>query len=197
MTFTMSAEQLTFWLAKTVLNNEWNVGVRSGGGHSGNKITVNCNMAIPQNVEHNEAKQEEPTKDTTEEEDNCPVKVLILDIVLPLVDLCLDVTKAMLLIFDESFVSLSNFASHFNSQGEYGLISLSIKWTPSIVTILHFQDVNRFFSSFELSTIKHFIGRKRHKIYPSNNNVENDKTQISPSLPWYFLKVLRFSFCTA
>ena len=141
---------MTFWLAKTVLNNEWNVGVTQvRWGHSGNKITVNCNMAIPQNVEQNEAKHEEPAKDTTEEEDNCPVKVLILDIVLPLVDLCLDVTKAMLLIFDESFVSFSNFASHFNSKGVYGLISLSIKWTPSIVTILHFQDVNRFFCSFE------------------------------------------------
>ena len=113
----------------------------------GPEITVNCNMAIPQNVEQND-KDAESKKEWEVETDRCPVKVLILDIVLPIVDLCIDFTKAILLLFDESFISFDSFAAHFNSKGVYGVISLMIKWTPAIVTLLHYQDINR---SFEIS----------------------------------------------
>ena len=110
----------------------------------GPEITVNCNMAIPQNVEQND-KDAESKKEWEVETDRCPVKVLILDIVLPIVDLCIDFTKAILLLFDESFISFDSFAAQFNSKGVYGVISLMIKWTPAIVTLLHYQDVNRSF----------------------------------------------------
>ena len=131
---------MTFRLAKTVFNNEWNA--RSGWVRT--QITVNCKMAIPQNVEQND-EDVESKKELKMETEGCHAKVLILDIVLPLVDLSIDLTKAMLLLFDYSFISFSSFATHFNSKGVYGLISLMLKWTPAIVTILHFQDVNRCF----------------------------------------------------
>ena len=72
------------------------------------------------------------------------VKVIIFDILLPFIDLLVDITKSVMLIFDkQEFKSFSSFANHFHGNGIYGIISLLLKWAPVIVTMLHFQDISR------------------------------------------------------
>ena len=72
------------------------------------------------------------------------VKIIVLDILLPLCDIGVDLTKAMMLVFDyQELKSLSGFANHFHTNGVYGIVSLLLKWAPAVVSILHFQDLNR------------------------------------------------------
>ena len=72
------------------------------------------------------------------------VKIIVFDIVLPLFDIGVDLTKALMLVFDyQELKSLTNFANHFHTNGVYGIISLLLKWAPAVVSILHFQDLNR------------------------------------------------------
>ena len=72
------------------------------------------------------------------------VKVIIFNILLPFIDLLVDITKSVMLIFDnQEFKSFSSFANHFHGNGIYGIISLLLKWAPVIVTMLHFQDISR------------------------------------------------------
>ena len=109
-------------------------------------------------------KQNDKFVEMEEEEENAPeddrdefkvntVKIVIFNILLPFCDLCIDVTKAVMLVFDYqnptgegwswAWLSLSGFASHFHANGVYGVISLLLKWAPALVTLLHFQDLNR------------------------------------------------------
>ena len=99
--------------------------------------------------------EEEATEEDRDELKVKTVKIVIFNIVLPLCDLCIDVTKAMMLVFDYqnptdesegwswAWFSLTSFASHFHANGVYGVISLLLKWAPALVTLLHFQDLNR------------------------------------------------------
>ena len=99
--------------------------------------------------------EEEATEEDRDELKVNTVKIVIFNIVLPLCDLCIDVTKAMMLVFDYqnptdesegwswAWFSLASFASHFHANGVYGVISLLLKWAPALVTLLHFQDLNR------------------------------------------------------
>ena len=88
-------------------------------------------------INHEKEKEEEVKKVNQ-------IKIILFDILLPLCDLCVDVTKSLMLLFDwQEFQSLDSFANHFHTNGVYGVISLLLKWVPAIVTILHFQDINR------------------------------------------------------
>ena len=99
--------------------------------------------------------EEEATEEDRDELKVNTVKIVILNILLPFCDLCIDVTKAMMLVFDYqnptgesegwswAWFSLASFASHFHANGVYGVISLLLKWAPALVTLLHFQDLNR------------------------------------------------------
>ena len=72
------------------------------------------------------------------------IKIIVFDIVLPLFDIGVDLTKALMLVFDyQELKSLASFANHFHTNGVYGIISLLLKWAPAVVSILHFQDLNR------------------------------------------------------
>ena len=71
-------------------------------------------------------------------------KVLFFDIFLPLFDVIVDIFKGLLLIFQyDSLSSFYRFEAHFNKDGIYGLVAISLKWAPAIVAALHFQDMNR------------------------------------------------------
>lgn len=104
-------------------------------------------------VEMEEEEEENATEDDREELKVNTVKIVIFNILLPLCDLCIDVTKAVMLVFDYqnptgegwtwAWLNLSGFASHFHANGVYGVISLLLKWAPALVTLLHFQDLNR------------------------------------------------------
>ena len=99
--------------------------------------------------EHNNNNDDGEQNETRKEQNVNPVRILIFDILFPVLDICIDVTKAMMMLFDydddnsSTFSSLGSFANHFNRNGVYGVISLLIKWSPAIVTILHFQDLHR------------------------------------------------------
>ena len=68
------------------------------------------------------------------------VKVLILDVMLPLIDILVDIAKALSLVFEDQHVKSYE---RFLQTGVYGVIAILIKWSPSLVAGLHFQDMHR------------------------------------------------------
>ena len=72
------------------------------------------------------------------------LKVLIFDVILPLIDILVDIAKALSLVFEDQHIeSYERFSEHFLQTGVYGVISLLIKWSPALVAGLHFQDMQR------------------------------------------------------
>lgn len=72
------------------------------------------------------------------------LKVLLLDVILPLVDILVDIAKCLVLVFeDQHMTSYESFSEHFLEAGLYGLVSIIFKWSPALVAGLHFQDMNR------------------------------------------------------
>ena len=108
------------------------------------KNTFYCCTAMVENREIQENEINHSREDREEVTKVNQVKIIVLDILLPLCDLGVDLTKAMMLVFDyQELKSLSSFANHFHTNGVYGIVSLLLKWAPSVVSILHFQDLNR------------------------------------------------------
>jgi hypothetical protein len=64
-------------------------------------------------------------------------KVILLDIIFPLFNVLVDIFQY------ESLSSFCRFEALFNENGIYGLVAISLKWVPSIVAALNFQDINR------------------------------------------------------
>ena len=99
----------------------------------------NINHEIEEKVEKVDENQLE-----SKERELSYLKVIVLDIILPLFDVAVDIMKGLLLIFQyENLSSFYRFEAHFNENGIYGLVSISLKWIPAIVAALHFQDINR------------------------------------------------------
>ena len=96
----------------------------------------NINHEIEEKVDENQLE--------SKERELSYLKVIVLDIILPLFDVAVDIMKGLLLIFHyENLSSFYRFEAHFNENGIYGLVSISLKWGPAIVAALHFQDINR------------------------------------------------------
>ena len=75
------------------------------------------------------------------------LKILLLDIILPLIDILVDIAKALVLIFeDQQIQNYQGFSDHFLHTAIYGVISVLLKWCPAVVAALHFQDMNRCWS---------------------------------------------------
>ena len=73
------------------------------------------------------------------------LKLILFDIAIPLFDVIVDIIKGLLLIFNySSLSSFYMFEAHFNENGIFGLVAISLKWVPAFVTGLHFQDMNRY-----------------------------------------------------
>ena len=96
--------------------------------------------------EINHKKEDDADTDSIESRDSdvSNFKIVILDIILPLFDVLVDILKGLLLIFQyDTLSSFYKFEAHFNENGIYGLVAISLKWVPAIVAALHFQDINR------------------------------------------------------
>ena len=75
------------------------------------------------------------------------LKILLLDIILPLIDILVDIAKALVLVFeDQQIENYQGFSDHFLHTAIYGVISVLLKWCPAVVAALHFQDMNRCWS---------------------------------------------------
>ena len=96
-------------------------------------------------VNHEKEQNIENISPESRESDISYFKVIFLDIIFPLFDVIVDIFKGLLLLFQyESFSSFYRFEAHFNENGIYGLVAISLKWVPAIVAALHFQDINRY-----------------------------------------------------
>ena len=72
------------------------------------------------------------------------LKILLLDILLPLLDILVDIAKAVVLVFEgQQIENYQRFSHHFLQTAVYGVISVMVKWCPALVAALHFQDMNR------------------------------------------------------
>ena len=72
------------------------------------------------------------------------LKILLLDILLPLLDILVDIAKAVVLVFEgQQIENYQRFSQHFLQTAVYGVISVMLKWCPVVVAALHFQDMNR------------------------------------------------------
>ena len=73
------------------------------------------------------------------------LKILLLDILLPLLDILVDIAKALVLVFEgQQMQNYQSFSDHFLQTAVYGVISVLLKWCPALVAGLHFQDMNRY-----------------------------------------------------
>ena len=117
--------------------------------HMAVKIGDDNDSEIEDNrINHVREQKVDDTELEAKESDVSSFKVILLDIIFPLFDVLVDILKGLLLIFQyESLSSFYRFEAHFNENGIYGLVAISLKWVPSIVAALHFQDINRYISS--------------------------------------------------
>ena len=75
------------------------------------------------------------------------LKILLLDILLPLLDILVDIAKAVVLVFEgQQIENYQRFSQHFLQTAVYGVISVMVKWCPALVAALHFQDMKRCMS---------------------------------------------------
>ena len=96
------------------------------------------------NINHEMEEKVDENQLESKERELSYLRVIVLDIILPLFDVAVDILKGLLLIFQyENLSSFYGFEAHFNENGIYGLVSISLKWVPAIVAALHFQDINR------------------------------------------------------
>ena len=73
------------------------------------------------------------------------LRVVLLDVLLPLVDILVDIAKALVLVLENrQYLDQESSSNNFLQNGVLGLISIFLKWTPALVAGLHFQDMNRY-----------------------------------------------------
>ena len=73
------------------------------------------------------------------------LRVVLLDVLLPLLDILVDIAKALVLVLEDRqyLMDLDSSSNNYLQNGLLGLISIFLKWTPALVAGLHFQDMNR------------------------------------------------------
>ena len=89
-------------------------------------------------------REETDSRDTKDKVEFNELKILLLDIVLPLLDILVDIAKALVLVFEgQQIGNYQRFSDHFLHTAVYGVISVMLKWCPAVVAAFHFQDMNR------------------------------------------------------
>ena len=116
-------------------------------------VSISCKLSVMDIKDHQPDRQtdiqtyRQDTQHRDEKLTTVPVnevKVLILDVILPLIDILVDIAKALSLVFEDQHVkSYNKFSQHFLQTGVYGVIAILLKWSPSLVAGLHFQDMQR------------------------------------------------------
>ena len=97
------------------------------------------------------------SRDTKDKAAFNELKILLLDILLPLLDILVDIAKAVVLVFEgQQIKNYQRFSDHFLNTAVYGVISVMLKWCPAVVAALHFQDMNRY--KYKLQIVDTILG---------------------------------------